>query len=115
MNNALQLADDKLFTTKFGMRPDVKKILVILTDGHENNPSFSDPPLKAIKERGVDVISVAVGNNAMINRPRLEFYTGNAHNIYVVSSYENFAEKMESIAESICNSSGWFCNVFIFK
>lgn len=114
LNNALKLADDKLFNTDYGMRTNVKKILVILTDGHENNPTFSDPPLKAIKDRGVEIISVAVGNNKTINRPRLEFYTGNTNNIYVVSSYENFAEKMESIAESICKSSGEFdCDVYI--
>ena len=88
------------------MRANVKKILVILSDGRENNPSFSDPHLKAIKERGVEIISVAVGNNDTIDRQRLEFYTSNPNNIYVVSAYDHFAEKMESIAESICKSSG---------
>ena len=88
------------------MRNDVKKILVMMTDGHENSPSSSEAPLEAIKSRGVEVISVAVGNNQTINRKRLEYYTGNTNNIYVVSSYENFAERMESIAEAICKGSG---------
>ena len=115
MNRALKLADEKMFTTAYGMRESVKKILIILTDGREQEPQESNVYLKNIKDRGVEIISVAVGTEATINRTRLEELATNPGDVYVVSTYRSFKDRMEAIATAMCNSAGKYVFSWLSK
>ena len=52
---------------------------------------------------GVEIISVAIGNN--INMPKLEEYATNPKDVYLVSSYRTFNQRMGKIAEAMCNDT----------
>lgn len=51
----------------------------------------------------MEIIAVAIGNN--VNMPKLEEYATNPKDVYLVSSYETFNQRMEKIAEAMCKDT----------
>jgi len=49
----MQLANEKMYSTQYGMRENVRKILILVTDGNDNQPQTTVPLLKAIKDKGM--------------------------------------------------------------
>lgn len=49
----MKLADEKMYSAKYGMRENVRKILVLITDGNDNQPQETTPLLKAVKDKGM--------------------------------------------------------------
>lgn len=52
LNHAIDLANTKMFSLEYGMRQDVPKILILMTDGNEENALATDSAMKTIKEKG---------------------------------------------------------------
>ncbi|XP_057304151.1 uncharacterized protein LOC130641387 isoform X2 [Hydractinia symbiolongicarpus] len=97
---AAKLANDTMFTEAWGMRSNVKKYLVMVSDGQENRMSPSQSYFDAIKNKGVDVIVVAVGTS--LKWSTLTGYASKSSNIFNFTSYDAVKEKMNDIAKSIC-------------
>jgi hypothetical protein len=51
----------------------------------------------------VEIIPVAIGNN--VNMPKLEEYATNKKDVYLVTSYRTFSQRMKEIAEAMCKNS----------
>ena len=64
---ALQQANEKIFQEENGMRPfskGIPKVAVVITDGASNiNESLTVPNAINIKNRGISIVSVGIGNS----------------------------------------------------
>ena len=63
--DALKLANDRILQESLGMRPErsgVPKIVIVLTDGESNDYTLTINEAKRIKNRGINIISIGVGN-----------------------------------------------------
>ena len=63
--DALKLANDRILQESLGMRPErsgVPKIVIVLTDGESNDYTSTINEAKLIKNRGINIISIGVGN-----------------------------------------------------
>ena len=49
----MKLADEKMFSTNYGMRSNVSKVLILMTDGIEGNAKETNIYLNSIKEKGM--------------------------------------------------------------
>ena len=49
----MKLADEKMYSVEYGMRENVRKILVLISDGKDNQPQTTTPLLKAVKDKGM--------------------------------------------------------------
>ena len=65
MNKAVRFANSEIFSVKGGSRPNVNRVLVLLTAGKNNAEGKNDLPkaAKVLKERNIDVIVIGVGNS----------------------------------------------------
>ena len=62
---ALKLANERILQESLGMRPErsgVPKIVIVLTDGESNDYTLTINEAKLIKNRGINIISIGVGN-----------------------------------------------------
>lgn len=61
MNLALALANKKMFSSLYGMRENIKKVLVLYTDGEESfrNPyePSTDDELRKLEEKGLEKVA----------------------------------------------------------
>lgn len=61
MNLALALANKKMFSSLYGMRENIKKVLVLCTDGEESfrNPyePSTDDELRKLEEKGLEKVA----------------------------------------------------------
>ena len=63
--DALKLANDRILKESLGMRPErsgVPKIVIVLTDVERNEYTSKINEAKLIKNRGINIISIGVGN-----------------------------------------------------
>lgn len=107
IDRALRLANDEVFTLKGGMRDDVRKVALVMTDGaqtEEKNAKKSVDEILAeasqpLKDKKVHIISLGIGNR--VNKLSLKtIATGDS--VYYANSFHELRQLVEQLRKGSC-------------
>lgn len=115
IDRALEVAHTDLFTEKGNTRPNVKKLLFLITDGVQapavENGKRLDPSLQAEKLHRNDVQIYAVGVGNKINLTELEGITKDPEKVFLVSDFEKLISTafVKNVSKQLCEGAnkGW--------
>ncbi|XP_066441376.1 collagen alpha-6(VI) chain-like [Eleutherodactylus coqui] len=85
------------FTGNKGARPNVKKLLILITDGKAHDEVKL--PSESLRNSGVNIISVGIFN---ANKTQLEEISGPTGQVHYVESFETLRFKEEDLVVDIC-------------
>jgi hypothetical protein len=101
---ALAEADNNILQESAGMRPfdkGVSKVVIVLTDGASNvNAAMTIPNANKIKNRGINIISVGIGNQ--LNQQELEGIASTIDDVYNVNDFDKIGLILEGLVKSAC-------------
>ena len=103
---ALDLAVSSLFTPEGGARPNVAKVMIILTDGRQTNMSGSkslDVAVRPLQKINVTIVAVGVGYAIDINE-LLHLVGDNAENLFRARNFNALARDSLRLASRICKT-----------
>ena len=87
IDKALEVANNDMFSATNGMRPDVPKVLVFITDGKHYGPDFNYTEWgNLFSERQIKVIVVGIGKVDTANLIKL---VENESDMHTVSNFES--------------------------
>ena len=98
---ALQLALTDLFSAKGGSRPDVPKILVVMTFGRSDNALGVARASMALKENHVMVLSVGIGEE--VDMEELMLMASTAEDVITVKSFSALKKRVARIRDKVCD------------
>ncbi len=96
INEGLDKANE-LFTPARGSRNDASKVLVLMTDGKSKGDV--GPPALRLREKGVRVIVVGVGN---VDQRQLEKIAGVEENVFKVSTFKGLEPVVVKLIPASC-------------
>ena len=122
INKALAKVEAEMFSPANGDRPDVNNVLVVLSDGKQTIPPTGltptlDAAAKSLRDRGITVVSVAIGERDDEN---LKLIATTEDLIFKIGSYKEVYKLLYNISNAICNGkcfSSNFClsETFLFQ
>lgn len=101
---ALDLAASSLFTPEGGARPNVAKVMVILTDGKQTNMTGSktlDVAVRPLQDMNVTIFAVGVGNAIDIYELLL-LVGNNEENLFRAQNFNELAKDSLRLASQTC-------------
>lgn len=104
IDKALDLASTKVFTPSGGARPNVAKVMVILTDGKQTVTGDSktlDVAVRPLREKNVTVFAVGVGKAIDINELLL-LVGDDVENLFRADNFDQLAEDSLQLAAQTC-------------
>ena len=104
IDKALDLANTQVFTSGGGTRPDVAKVMVILTDGKQTVTSDSktlDVAVRPLLEKNVTVFAVGVGKGFDINELLL-LVGDSADHLFRAENFDELAKDSLQVAAQTC-------------
>ena len=104
IDNALEVAYNDMFNSTNGMRPDVPKLLVFMTDGFHYGPGFNYTAWgNRFRERQIKVLVVGIGNVDTRNLVKL---VESGKDMYHVSNFDaldtSFAKDIKLCDSKFC-------------
>ncbi|XP_022779349.1 collagen alpha-6(VI) chain-like isoform X2 [Stylophora pistillata] len=109
IDKALKLANERLFTAEAGMRVnknDIKKIMILLNAGKQTGPLGSLTSLqeasKPLRNKGINIYVVAVGNKKDIDEDELVEITGTPENVLTTESFDQLVNLAEEVSKVAC-------------
>ncbi|XP_065071301.1 vitrin-like isoform X2 [Rhopilema esculentum] len=108
IDHALELAHRELYTVAGGNRPNVKKLLFLITDGRQNPDSINgvrlDPAKEAEKLHLSNVQIYAVGIGSKVNVSELEAITQDPTKVYTAKDFEELTstEFVTKVSKQLC-------------
>ncbi|KAK2561274.1 Collagen alpha-6(VI) chain [Acropora cervicornis] len=102
-DKALQLAATDLFQIENGMRRDVNKVAVVITDGRqttEGGYTRLSVASQGLKSKGVTVFVVGVGKN--VDQGELQDMTSGPSNVFTAASFTHLQELSSRITTTLC-------------
>jgi len=101
---ALAEANNNILQENAGMRPfdkGVSKVVIVVTDGASNvNPAMTIPNANKIKNRGINIISVGIGNK--LNQQELEGIASTKDDVYNVNDFDKIGLILEALVKTAC-------------
>ena len=93
-------------------RASAKKLLIIVTDGrttpHDNKQGVEllQGPVQNLKENGVHIIAVGVGN--LVNNDELNFMATdpNDENVFHIDDYDKLLNMVDTVSQVVCTDKG---------
>ncbi|XP_078377620.1 SCO-spondin-like [Oculina patagonica] len=104
IDKALHLAATSLFTPKGGARPNVAKVMIILTDGKQTVTSDSktlDVAVRPLQEMNVTIFAVGVGKAIDIGELLL-LVGDNVDNLFRAQNFNELAKDSVRVAAQTC-------------
>ncbi|KAL9952145.1 hypothetical protein ACROYT_G039355 [Oculina patagonica] len=98
---ALQLAPTDLFSTKGGSRPEVPKILVVVTDGKSENALGVARASMALKQKHVTILAVGIGEE--VDMEELLLMASTADDVIRVSTFSALKKQVAEIRDKVCD------------
>lgn len=98
---ALQLARTDLFSTKGGSRPEVPKILVVVTDGKSENALGVARASMALKQKHVTILAVGIGEE--VDMEELLLMASTADDVIRVSTFSALKKQVAEIRDKVCD------------
>eukprot|EP00794_Sanderia_malayensis_P005460 gene5460-6143_t len=111
IDTALKLAHTELYTSEGRTRPNVKKLLFLITDGRQN-PDFEngirlDPAKEAEKLHlgGIQVYAVGVGTK--VNETELQLITKDKKKVYMASDFKELISDafVSKVSKKLCEGA----------
>ena len=100
-DRALKTARTELFTKIRGAREDIPRMLVLMTDGKSNNPTFTRKEAHQLKKSGVYVIVVAISNK--VNKVELRDIASQPEDVITAVSYRTLKKIVADTREKVCS------------
>ena len=97
----MQLAITDLFSAKGGSRPDVPKILVVMTFGKSDNALGVARASMALKDSHVTVLSVGIGEE--VDMEELMLMASTAEDVITVRSFSALKKQVARIRDRVCD------------
>lgn len=98
---ALQLALTDLFSDKGGSRPEVPKILVVMTDGKSDNALGVARASMALKERHVTLVAVGIGEE--VDMEELLLMASTAEDVIRVNTFSELKKHVGRVTDKVCD------------
>ncbi|KAL3875024.1 hypothetical protein ACJMK2_037965 [Sinanodonta woodiana] len=99
-DQGLEFARSNSFTPVHGDRRDAQNYLIILTDGASANPSNTLAAAQHLKQQGIRIIAIGIGNN--INRNELYGIASDSNHVFTVTSFTALQQIREEIKQAAC-------------
>lgn len=99
-NKALQLAREQMFTAAKGSRPDVPKIVIVLTDGQSTNGLETANQARLLKNSGVLVLSIGIGNG--VNKQELQTIASLPQDVFQVTNFDVLDTIQKQVTNKTC-------------
>ena len=111
IDKALNMAKSEMFTAENGGRPNVPKLIILLTDGSQTKHDDAVNPgdiAKELRKSGIKLIVIGIGKKANITE--MLHIAGHASNVYEVSNFDQLTSSkfIEQITKSSCEQSKIF-------
>ena len=105
----LQTANTSLFSKEGGMRENVTKIAILLTDGKQTVDNVSDlipvrDAAEAIKQRNIPIFAIGIGRS--VDRDELLEIVGSEDKLIEAKSFEQLQKEVDQIANVSCKVAG---------
>ncbi|XP_067929075.1 hemicentin-1-like [Watersipora subatra] len=91
----LKRAREEMFTPQHGDRPDVKNLLLILTDGKSYNSEETALQAELLRDNGVEIYAIGVGTE--VDFEELNAITGSSEKVYFAEGYSTLQNVEASI------------------
>ncbi|KAJ7380123.1 hypothetical protein OS493_010834 [Desmophyllum pertusum] len=103
IDKALRVASGGVFNSRAGMRAGVRRVAVLLTEGHQTR-SFDAIPLRyavePLRRKRVDVYAVGIGSD--VRYDELRSVTKSDQNVLLVKTFEGLARIAEELSNKMC-------------
>ena len=111
IDHALSLAHKELFTEKGNTRPNVKKLLFLITDGRQNPDNIGGVKLDPAEEAenlhlgNVQIYAVGVGNK--VNLTELQRVTKDPRKVYSVADFQELTGDafVNNVSQELCQGA----------
>ena len=111
IDHALKLAHKELYTAEGQARPNVKKLLFLITDGRQNPDSVGGVPLDPAKEAeklhlgNVQIYAVGVGSK--VNLTELQRITKDPRKVYSVRDFKELTSNafVYNVSKQLCQGA----------
>ena len=109
IDKALKLAYNDMFNAANGMRPNVPKILVLLTDGEQTRRHDSISPSEAVKpfhKAGIKVVVIGIGSD--VKRDELLTIVKYPKDLYFAETFDELKSDsfVKNITDATCKATG---------
>ena len=103
IDKALRVASVGVFSNNAGMRPGVRRVAVLLTDGHQTR-TFDSIPLRyavePLRRKGVKIYSVGISDD--VRYGELRSLTSSDQDVFLVRTFGRLPEIAEDLSDKIC-------------
>lgn len=103
IDKALRVASSGVFNSRAGMRAGIRRVAVLLTEGHQTR-TFDAIPLRyavePLRRRRVNVFAVGIGKDVRYNE--LRSVTSSDQNVLLVETFDDLARIGEELSDKIC-------------
>lgn len=99
---ALNLADTEIMQEYRGMRNEnlgIPRIIMVITDGESNDKTLTFNNSQIIKNRGINIISVGIGN---LNPKELNDIASSKSDVYKVEDFDKIVLILASLSRTVC-------------
>ena len=113
IDKALQLASSQLFSVGAGMRADVPKIAIVLTDGKQTQAADAvalDKAVAPLHALGVQVFAIGIGSEVDSNELRLLVQR---EEDVRTTTFEDLQGIVKDISTSTCKTTGKCVSIFL--
>ena len=109
IDKALKLAYNDMFNAANGMRPNVPKILVLLTDGEQTHDHDAILPSEAVKpfhKAGIKVIVIGIGSG--VKQDELLTIVKSPEDLYFAETFDELKSDsfVKNITDATCKATG---------
>lgn len=98
---ALQLALTDLFSDKGGSRPEVPKILVVMTDGKSDNALGVARASMALKRRHMTLVAVGIGEE--VDMEELLLMASTAEDVIRINTFSELKKHVGRVRDKVCD------------
>ena len=104
IDKALRVATVGVFNSRAGMRAGVRRVAVLLTDGHQTR-TFDSIPLRyavePLRRKRVNVFAVGIGSD--VRHDELRSVTNSGQNVLLVKTFQGLAGIAEQLSKKMCS------------
>ena len=103
IDKALQVASGAVFNSRAGMRAGVRRVAVLLTEGHQTR-TFDAIPLRyaaePLRRKRVDIFAVGIGSD--VRYDELRSLTDSDQKVMLVKTFEGLSRIAEELSDKMC-------------
>ncbi|KAK7009737.1 collagen alpha-4(VI) chain [Biomphalaria glabrata] len=103
-HRALEYTAKWMLNPIYGARPDVAKIVIVLTDGKSVNTKKTLAAAQVIKDKGVDIFAVGVGRGVDYKELNGMATAPNQHYVFQVTDFGGLSSIKKSFTKTTCEA-----------